>query len=68
MGINIAEVNKFADLALAHDEVPPSVREHYKALPAHAEDCIGCHRCERNCPFGVKIAQRMRQTAKLFGL
>ena len=38
------------------------------ALPAHAEDCIGCHRCERNCPFGVKIAQRMRQTAKLFGL
>lgn len=68
MGINIAEVNKFADLAMAHDEVPPSVREHYKALPAHAEDCIGCHRCERNCPFGVKIAQRMRQTAKLFGL
>ena len=39
-----------------------------KALPAHAEDCIGCHRCERNCPFGVKIAQRMRQTARLFGL
>ena len=68
MGINIAEVNKFADLASAHDTVPASVREHYKALDTHAEDCIGCHVCERNCPFGVKIAQRMRETLKLFGM
>ncbi|WP_296008755.1 aldo/keto reductase [uncultured Adlercreutzia sp.] len=67
VGINIATVNKYADLALAHDQIPPSVREHYEALDAKAGDCTGCEACEPNCPFGVPIAQRMEQTAELFG-
>lgn len=67
VGINIATVNKYADLAAAHNEIPPSVREHYEALDAKAGDCTGCEACEPNCPFGVPIAQRMEQTAKLFG-
>lgn len=67
VGINIATVNKYADLALAHDEIPPSVREHYEALDVKAGDCIGCEACEPNCPFGVKIAERMEETAALFG-
>ncbi len=66
VGINIATVNKYADLAAAHNEIPPSVREHYEALDAKAGDCTGCEACEPNCPFGVPIAQRMEQTAKLF--
>lgn len=66
-GIDIATVNKFADLALAQDEVPASVREHYRALDKDASDCIQCGSCEPNCPFGVKIAERMVQTAALFG-
>ena len=67
VGINIAEVNKLADLALMQDEVPQSVREHYLSLDATASDCIACGTCEPNCPFGVHIVQRMEETAKLFG-
>lgn len=66
-GIYIATVNKFADLALAQDEMPASVREHYRALDKDASDCIQCGSCEPNCPFGVKIAEHMVQTAALFG-
>lgn len=67
VGINIALVNKYADLAAMHDEVPESVREHYRALDATAGDCIGCSLCEERCPFGVPIAQKMAGTADLFG-
>ena len=67
VGIDIATVNKFADLALMHDTVPDGIREHYNALPANAADCIGCQSCEPNCPFGVHIAERMAETAELFG-
>ena len=31
------------------------------------ERCTGCGACEENCPFGVSIAQRMEETAALFG-
>ena len=67
VGINIALVNKYADLAAMHDEVPESVREHYRTLDATAGDCIGCSLCEERCPFGVPIAQKMAGTADLFG-
>lgn len=66
VGINIATVNKFADLAKMQDEVPPSVRAHYKALLVTAADCIGCASCESNCPFGVPVVERMAETVKLF--
>lgn len=66
VGIDIATVNKFADLALAQDEVPTGIREHYLALDKNASDCIGCGSCEPNCPFGVRIVERMEETAKLF--
>ena len=67
VGINIAEVNKYSDLAQMQDEVPASVRDHYLALEVRAGDCTGCGACEANCPFGVPIAQRMEETAALFG-
>lgn len=66
VGIDIATVNKFADLALIQPGVPQSIREHYLALDKNAADCIGCGMCEPNCPFGVKIAARMEETAQLF--
>ena len=43
------------------------VKEHYAALQAHASDCISCRACEGRCPFEVKITDRMKQTAELFG-
>ena len=67
VGINIAEVNKFYDLAVMHEEVPESVRKHYEALDVTAGECTGCQTCEENCPFGVKIAERMEKAAELFG-
>ena len=67
MGINIAEVNKFYDLAVMHEEVPESVQKHYEALDVTASECTGCQTCETNCPFGMKIAERMEKAAELFG-
>ncbi|MBR1821721.1 MAG: aldo/keto reductase [Clostridia bacterium] len=67
MEIDIAMVNKFYDLAVQQDALPQSLREHYRDLPRNAADCVGCRSCEPNCPFGVKIAERMAKAAALFG-
>ena len=67
VGIDIATVNKFADLAKSHGEVPSSVLEHYRALDAVASDCTACYLCEQNCPFGVQIVDRMAETVDIFG-
>lgn len=67
MGINIATVNKFYDLAVMQEEVPASVKAHYEALEIRAGDCIHCGSCEPNCPFGVQISDQMSLTEALFG-
>jgi len=67
MGINIALVNKYADLAAMQSQVPQGVGEHYRELELKAGDCIGCGECESRCPFGVPIAQKMQETLALFG-
>ncbi|MBQ7463683.1 MAG: aldo/keto reductase [Lachnospiraceae bacterium] len=67
VNIDIAMVNKFYDLASAQGTVPESVMEHYRAMPHTASECIGCKGCESRCPFEVKIADRMKKTAALFG-
>ena len=68
MDIDIAMVNKFYDLATAQPEVPASVRAHYEALGTTASACVACGGCESRCPFGVKVTDRMRKTAELFGM
>ena len=65
--IDIAMVNKFLDLALMQTQLPESLREHYRALEHHASACVACHGCESRCPFRVKVAERMRQAAEMFG-
>lgn len=64
--IDIAMVNKYYDLAIMQPEIPASVKEHYLALNHHADECTSCRGCESRCPFGVKIAKRMKKTAELF--
>ena len=66
-GIDIATVNKFADLCAAQGMVPETVRDHYAALSAKAGDCIACGACEERCPFGVKIIGHMERAKELFG-
>ena len=68
VNIDIAMVNKFYDLAVQQPSVPESVKAHYAALDATASSCIGCQSCESRCPFSVKVADRMKKTAELFGL
>lgn len=65
--IDIAMVNKLYDLAAMQSEVPATVRAHYQELNANAKDCIGCGGCERRCPFGVPVVERMEKARELFG-
>ena len=65
--IDIAQVNKYFDLAAGQERVPASVRDHYSALPVHAGDCIACGQCEERCPFLVPVIRRMADAQALFG-
>lgn len=67
VGIDIATVNKFADLCESQGMVPETLREHYAALEHKAGDCIACGACEGRCPFGVKIIEHMEKAKNLFG-
>ena len=65
--LDIAMINKFYDLATMQPEVPATIQSHYELLEHKASECIACRACEKRCPFGVPIAERMEKTAKLFG-
>lgn len=65
-GIDVAVVTKFLNLAKAQGEVPETVREHYKDLKKHADDCIACGACEKRCPFGVSVIENMKEAVRLF--
>ncbi len=65
-GIDIAMVNKLCDLASMHEEIPATVKAHYSNLSATGADCTGCRSCERRCPFGVRVSERMKLAEKLF--
>ena len=65
--IDIAQVNKYLDLALLQEQTPETVAAHYQALEHRASDCIQCGHCERNCPFSVQVIQRMEQAVSVFG-
>ncbi len=67
VNIDIAMVNKFYDLAVSQEKVPESVQAHYEALGTTASACVECRSCESRCPFGVKVAERMKKTQRLFG-
>lgn len=64
--LDIAAITKFLDLARQQNTVPDTVMEHYWALPATANDCLMCGRCEPNCPFGVQIRENMKLAKKVF--
>jgi predicted aldo/keto reductase-like oxidoreductase len=68
-GINIAELNKYLDIAVLDEKnIPPSISSHYKALEKHGSDCVACGSCEKRCPFSVEIIQNMKKAAALFTL
>lgn len=65
-GIDIAMVNKLYDLAAMQEDVPATLKAHYEGLSAGGKDCVGCRGCETRCPFGVKVAERMKKAASRF--
>ena len=62
-GIDIGTVNKYMDLAKAGDELAV---DHYWKLEKHADDCIQCGMCNKNCPFGVDAKGRIAQAKEFF--
>ena len=64
--INIAEVNKYLDMAMLEGIPLDSVRAHYESLEHTADDCRQCGQCEKRCPFHVPIMERMRKAKELF--
>ena len=67
VGIDVANVTKFLNLAVAQGELPETVREHYALLEHGAGECLGCGACESRCPFGVAVRDNMRRAAEVFG-
>lgn len=65
--IDIANVTKFLNLAIAAGSMPETVREHYKVLDHHAGECVQCGICETRCPFDVNIRQNMKKAVEIFG-
>lgn len=66
--INIAEVNKYLDIAkLDENAIPPSIMQHYQSLEHHGSECISCASCESRCPFSVPIIKNMEKAALVFG-
>ena len=77
--INIADVTKFLNLVIAHNEsngipagsegfrVPETERGHYRALAHHAGECLQCGLCETRCPFDVEIRSNMKRAQAVFG-
>ena len=65
--ISVADVTKFLNLAKAQGSLPETVREHYKLLPHHAEECMQCGACESRCPFEVAVMENMREAVRVFG-
>ncbi len=67
VGINVADINKYLNLALAQGEVPETVADHYKLLEHYASECVACRKCEGNCPFGIAVVERMEKAVQVFG-
>ena len=66
--INVAAVNKYLDIALLDEKnIAPSAIAHYKALEHRASECVACGSCEERCPFSVRIIEKMKKAAELFG-
>jgi predicted aldo/keto reductase-like oxidoreductase len=43
------------------------VRDEYAALAKKGGDCVACGSCVKKCPFGVRVVERMKEAARIFG-
>lgn len=52
---------------LENYELADWARSRYYAYQAHAEDCIGCGKCEERCPYQLPIREKLQQIKAIFG-
>lgn len=64
IGLDIALINKYYDLALLNDDL---AKDHYHHLEKKASDCIKCGHCNNRCPFKVDQMRRMTKIMNYFG-
>lgn len=64
--INIAQVNKYLDMAMLEGVPIATIKAHYESLEHTADACLQCGACEARCPFGVQIRERMRKAQEIF--
>lgn len=64
MGLDIALINKYYDLALLGDEL---AKDHYHHLDKKASQCVQCGHCNHRCPFHVNQMARMKEINEYFG-
>ncbi len=65
-GINIPSVFLFEGYLTRYD-LASWAQERYDLMTKFASDCIGCGVCEPRCPYGLKIPEKMKKAAVLFG-
>ena len=69
VGIDIAAVNKYLDIALLDTEnIPPSIRSHYQSLEHKGGECTACGHCEKRCPFGVAVTDKIKDAERMLSV
>jgi len=64
--IDIASVMKLLDIArLDKNNIPPTVKSHYRNLDHKGDECTKCGQCQERCPFDVPIIQNMAEVSVL---
>jgi len=56
-GIDVGQINRLIDGKSASG---------YNNLPVKASSCLKCGECEKRCPFGVKVTEKMDLAVKMF--
>ena len=64
-GIDVGAVTRLLDAA--RSGVTPAIREEYRALDHHADECTECGTCVERCPFSVEAIVNMREAQTVFG-
>ncbi len=65
-GINIPSVFLFEGYLTRYD-LSAWAKDRYNGMSKFASDCVECGICEPRCPYNLKIREKMKKAAVLFG-
>lgn len=64
-GIDIPNVFVFEGYVTRYN-LPEYGKMKYDAMPVKADACVRCRRCERKCPYGLPIVEKLKHAVKTF--